>query len=58
MLLTMWDQFVGNEAAKIFKLVSTKPVIIAARLKVGSYNGSELLFVWNYYHLNFMLTAN
>ncbi|KAK3198109.1 hypothetical protein Dsin_021524 [Dipteronia sinensis] len=42
MLLTMWDQFVGNEAAEIAKLITTKPVIIAARLKVVSYNGISL----------------
>ena len=45
MILTMWDQFVDNEAAEISKLVATKPVIIATRLKVVSYNGSKLLFI-------------
>ncbi|KAI9186476.1 hypothetical protein LWI28_017648 [Acer negundo] len=39
MLLTMWDWFVGNEAAQISKFITTKPIIIAQRLKVVSYNG-------------------
>ncbi|KAK2663856.1 hypothetical protein Ddye_002430 [Dipteronia dyeriana] len=41
-LLIMWDQFVDNEAAEIAKLITFKPVIIAARLKVVSYNDTEL----------------
>ncbi|KAK2643583.1 hypothetical protein Ddye_025346 [Dipteronia dyeriana] len=45
MLLTMWGQLIGNEAAEISKLITNKPVIVATRLKVVSYNGSILLFV-------------
>ena len=43
MLLNFWDQFVVNEAAKIIEVIETKPIIIAARLKVVSYNGMHFL---------------
>ncbi|KAK3226210.1 hypothetical protein Dsin_006072 [Dipteronia sinensis] len=42
-LKTKQDQFVGNEAAEIAKLITTKPVTITARLKVVSYNGNRFL---------------
>ncbi|KAK1592040.1 hypothetical protein Q3G72_018252 [Acer saccharum] len=38
----MWNQFVDNEAAQIFKMIKTRPIIIAAHLKVVSYNGTSL----------------
>ncbi|KAK3207145.1 hypothetical protein Dsin_021191 [Dipteronia sinensis] len=38
MLLTFWDQFVVNEAAKIIEVIKRKPIIIVAHLKVVSYN--------------------
>ncbi|KAK1583377.1 hypothetical protein Q3G72_023210 [Acer saccharum] len=33
MVLTMWNQFVDNEAAHIFQLIKTRPIILAAHLK-------------------------
>ncbi|KAK0601330.1 hypothetical protein LWI29_023227 [Acer saccharum] len=50
MVLTMWNQFVDNEAAHIFQLIKTRPIIIAAHLKVVSYNGE-------WWHAGFHLTT-
>ena len=38
-ILTMWDQFVTNESAAIAQIITTRPVIMAIRLKVVSHNG-------------------
>ena len=35
----MWDQFVTNESAAIEQIITTRPVIMAIRLKVVSNNG-------------------
>ena len=49
----MWDQFVGNEATTISDLIETRPVIIAARLKVVSYN--DMIFVYSNNYIIFVL---
>ncbi|KAK9998284.1 hypothetical protein SO802_017887 [Lithocarpus litseifolius] len=38
-ILTMWDQFVTNESAAIAQTITTRPIIMAIRLKVVSHNG-------------------
>ncbi|XP_075661108.1 replication protein A 70 kDa DNA-binding subunit B-like isoform X2 [Castanea sativa] len=41
-ILTMWDQFVTNESAAIAQMITTRPVIMAIRLKVVSHDGLSL----------------
>ena len=44
-ILTMWDQFLVNECAVISKLIDTKPIIVAFRLKAVQYNGNISLLL-------------
>ncbi|KAL5578975.1 hypothetical protein UlMin_011417 [Ulmus minor] len=38
-ILTMWDQFIENECAAIVKIIKTKPIIAAYRIRIVSFNG-------------------
>ncbi|KAJ7962109.1 Replication protein A subunit [Quillaja saponaria] len=41
-VLTMWDQFVNNEASLIVDKIDSMPIILGTRLKVVSYKGISL----------------
>ncbi|KAG6719648.1 hypothetical protein I3842_03G016500 [Carya illinoinensis] len=40
--LTMWGRFVQDECKKISEIIETKPILLATKLKVRSYNGLSL----------------
>lgn len=46
-ILTMWDTYVEKECVLLAEKIAKKPVILANRLKVSSFNGKNTLYLIN-----------